>query len=200
MPLIKLLGFFCFDLKEFDILSSRFFSTLFYWLVWIVSFKCLSLTLNTKWKWPQLSQPPAVCSQSYILLPFALSTPKNSEQRGAIRKVGFGGSPISTNVFFPVLILPVILSLDNRYQVFFFWEAFLTALLKNNLYTIKLTHFKCIVQWFLVNCRVVQASPLHSFRIFLSPPEIPGAHPNLTQSTFCLFLRILFWERNLNLR
>lgn len=48
MPLIKLLDFFCFDLKKFDILSSRFFSTHFYWLVWIVSFKCLSLTLNTK--------------------------------------------------------------------------------------------------------------------------------------------------------
>ena len=34
-------------------------------------------------------------------------------------------------------------------------------------------------------------------RIFLSPQQILCTHPNPTKSTFCLFLRILFWERNL---
>lgn len=50
---------FCFDLKEFDILSSRFFSPHFYWLVWIVSYKCLSLTLSTKWEMTSIEPAPS---------------------------------------------------------------------------------------------------------------------------------------------
>lgn len=64
---------------------------------------------------------------------------------------------------------------------------FFTDVLKYNLYTIKSTHYKYTIQWYLVNYRVVQPSPQPSFRTFPSPQKFPP--PIVWSISACTVLR-----------
>lgn len=70
--------------------------------------------------------------------------------------------------------------IGNLNSVFFcdnFW-VFKTTLLTYTLYIIKLTHFGCTIQWFLVLYQVAQASQWISFRTFSHVPPIRSVMPS----------------------
>lgn len=64
----------------------------------------------------------------------------------------------------------VLLVIDPVVVVFFF----LTALFRYNLHTIRSTHFKCIMWWFLVNQLVCELSPLSKSRLLPSLQTDPS--------------------------